>query len=129
MLVLDASAAVDLLLRTPRGRAVAAHVRAGEVIAPELLDVEVCSAIARLQRADSLTSAEADGAVQRLATLPVRRLAHAPLLPVVWRLRDRVRIADAFYVACARVTNSSLLTCDARLAAAPLPDLSVTLVR
>ena len=88
MLVLDASAAVDLLLRTPRGRAVAAHVRAGEVIAPEVLDVEVCSAIARLQRSDALTSAEADGAVQRMASLPVRRLAHAPLLPVVWRLRD-----------------------------------------
>jgi predicted nucleic acid-binding protein len=129
MLALDASAAVDLLLRTPRGHRVAQHLRSDDVTAPELLDVEVCSAVARLQRAGAVTEHEADDAVRRLATMPVRRLAHLALLPAAWPLRGRVRVADAFYVACAQLTSGALLTCDARLAAAPLPGVAVTVVR
>jgi predicted nucleic acid-binding protein len=129
MLVLDASAAVDLLLRSPRGRRVAEQLRSGDVAAPELIDVEVCSALARLQRGGAVTAVEADTAVRRLAAMPVRRLQHLLVLPVAWSLRDRVRVADAFYVACAHVTSGALVTCDARLAAAPLPGVPVTLVR
>lgn len=129
MLVLDASAAVDLLLRTPRGSRVAHHVRADDLVAPELLDVEVCSAVARLQRAGTVERTAADAAVRRLATLPVRRIPHRLLLTAAWALRDRVRVADAFYVACASMTAGTLLTCDARLSAASLPDVAVTVVR
>lgn len=129
MLVLDASAAVDLLLRTPRGRRVAEQVRSADVAAPELLDVEVCSAVARLQRAGAVARGAADDAVRRLAAMPVRRLPHLLLLPAAWQLRGRVRVTDAFYVACAQLTSGALLTCDARLAAAPVPGVAVTVVR
>ena len=129
MLVLDASAAVDLLVQTRRGQLVAQHLRGQDVTAPDLLDVEVCSAVARLERAGDLVQRDADSAIRRLSTMPVRRLPCVQLLPTAWRLRDRVRVADAFYVACASITGGVLLTCDARLAAAPLPGLSITLVR
>lgn len=129
MLVLDASAAVDLLLQTRRGQSVSRHVQSADLAAPDLLDVEVSSAVARLERAGDLERQDAQLAIRRLSTMPVRRLPAVQLLSTAWSLRDRVRIAEAFYVACATITGGALLTCDARLAAAPLPGLSITLVR
>lgn len=128
-LVLDASAAIELLLDTSLGRRVALHLPDNALIAPELLDVEVCSALARLERAQTLQSGEADALVEALAALPVDRLPHAVLMQHAWSLRGHVRVADAFYVSCARLTGSPLLTCDARLSRAELPGLSITLIQ
>lgn len=128
MLVLDASAAVELLLDTRRGRLVGRHLVKEEAVAPELLDVEVCSALARLQRSGLLTGPEADALVGELTELPVQRIPHEPLLRTAWSLRERVRLADAFYVACAPLVHAAVLTCDARLARAPLPGIRVTVV-
>lgn len=127
-LVLDASAAVELLLGTARGRRVADHLAGPDVLCPELLDVEVASATARLQRAGTLRREEADDVIARLALLPVERVPHALLLAPAWSLREGVRVADAFYVACAQITRSALLTCDARFARTPLGTVSVTVV-
>lgn len=129
MLVLDASAAVELLLDTRRGRRVAVHLLGAELAAPELLDVEVCSALARLQRAGSLTRDEADRLVLELIDLPVQRFPHAALVDLAWKWRDRVSVADAFYLACAPLAGGPVLTCDARLARAALPGISVTVVQ
>lgn len=127
-LVLDASAAVELLLRTARGERVVPHVEAAELVAPELLDAECLSAIARLERAGQVEAPDADAAVQALARMPVHRISHLALHAGVWQLRARVRVADAFYVACAQLLGATLVTCDARLAAASL-DVPVLLVR
>ena len=56
MIVLDASAAVELLLGTPVGARVAGLIESDALLAPELLDVEVVSAVARLVRAASCRS-------------------------------------------------------------------------
>lgn len=128
MLALDASAAVELLLDTARGRRVASHVIGPDLVCPELLDVEVASALARLERAGSVTRQEADTLAARLASLPVHRVGHGPLLGGAWLLRDSVRVADAFYVACAQLLDAALLTCDARLARATVPGLSLIVV-
>ena len=45
--VIDASAAVEYLLRTRLGRSVAGDIEHAFLIAPELLDVEVLSALRR----------------------------------------------------------------------------------
>ena len=128
MLVLDASAVVDLLLRNPRGLRVAQQLDDG-LVAPELLDVEVTSALARLVRADRVSEPEARSALGRLVRLPARRVSAAPLGPRVWELRESLRIADAFYVACAAMLGLPLLTTDARLGAAAVPGVTVTVVR
>lgn len=129
-LVLDASAAVDLLLRTPRGVRVAAHLaRDDDVVSPELLDVEVCSAVARLVRGRHVPAPDAVRAVERLRLIPMQRVTHRMLLARAWGLRESVRVADAFYVACAELVGGAVLTADARLARAPLPGVSVTLVQ
>lgn len=128
MVVLDASAAVDLLLRTPRGGRVAARLEGSDLCAPELFDVEVCSALARLQRAGEVAADDADDAVRRLATMPADRIPNAMVLARAWQLRARVRVTDAFYVGCAELMSAALVTADGRLARAALPGLTVTLV-
>ena len=71
MLILDASAAVDVLARTSRGRRVAEHMARDDVAMPELLDAEVLSALWRLVRAGELTESAATTATARLRTMPV----------------------------------------------------------
>ena len=128
MLVLDASAAVDLLLRNARGRRVADRLE-DALVAPDLLDVEVTSALARLVRAGSVTERDATQAVAGLLRLPARRISAALLVTLVWQLRENLRVADAFYVACAQTLGAALLTTDTRIGAASVPGVTVTVVR
>lgn len=128
--VIDASVLVDMLVGGPRGaRAEAIVAGFPSPVAPELLDVEVCSAIARLERSGELSPAEADAAVGRLGRFPVRRVSSALLAPAAWRHRGSLRVSDAFYVACAKRVGVPLITSDARLARAPVGPVTVTLVR
>lgn len=90
--------------------------------------VESSSALHRLVRARVLTGAEADVAVSLVAAMPVRLVTHELLLGEAWRLRHAVRMADAFYLACARRLDAPLLTSDARLARSGVPGVTVTLV-
>ena len=128
MIVLDASAAVELLAGSPVGRRVGSLLLADDVVAPELLDVEATSALARLVRAGAVTDEAASCRVRALHRMPVVRIPHRPLVERVWRLRDRVRINDAFYVACAELVDGSLLTTDARLGRAALSGVTITVV-
>ncbi|HUG49473.1 MAG TPA: type II toxin-antitoxin system VapC family toxin [Terrimesophilobacter sp.] len=115
-IVVDASAIVDVLVGSPRSAELTAVMRDKTLIAPELLDVEVCSALARLERASTLTRAQADEALGLYLELPVRRISHRNLRHQAWSLRHAVRIADAFYLACAIALDAPLLTLDRRLA-------------
>ncbi|MDP9444869.1 MAG: type II toxin-antitoxin system VapC family toxin [Actinomycetota bacterium] len=98
------------------------------MLAPELY-VETSSAVHRLVQSGALGHEEADGLMAALGLMPLRAIPHAMLLPLAWRWRERVRIADAFYVACAQLLGVPLLTSDARLGRADLPGVTVTVVR
>jgi predicted nucleic acid-binding protein len=128
VIVVDASAVVDALLGTARGRRVAAHLD-DALIAPDLLYVEVAWALARLLRAGSVEQREADHAIRGLVRMPVTSMSTSLLASRAWQLRERVRMTDAFYVACALAFGAPLLTTDARLGAAPLPGVTITVVR
>ena len=128
MIVVDASAVVDVLLAGELGRRVAGHLN-DSLVAPDLVYVEVSSAFARLVRAGSVDKSAAADAMRQLARLPVAPIGNSLLLSGAWRLRDRVRMSDAFYVACAIAFRAPLLTTDARLGAAALPGVTVTVVR
>lgn len=121
MIVLDASAAIELLLRSPVGVAVAARFAAdaGRPQAPHLLDAEVAQAFRRLVAAGHLGATRGRQALEDLATLPVERRAHRPLLGRAWELRANLTIYDGLYVALAESLGATLVTTDARLAAAP----------
>jgi predicted nucleic acid-binding protein len=121
VIVVDASAVVELLLVTTRGIAVRARIARPEesLHAPHLLDVEVAQVLRRYHLAGDLGTGRARQALADLADLPVIRYPHDVLLPRVWELRRNVTAYDAVYVALAEVLEAPLLTCDRRLRAAP----------
>lgn len=131
MIVLDASALVELLLGTARGRAVAARIADPGLglHAPHLVDVEVAQALRRYALEGDLDAAAAARALDDLRALDLERHAHEPLLDRVWELRQNLTAYDAVYVALAEVLDAPLLSCDARLARAPGVAQLVELVR
>lgn len=127
--VLDASALVEMALGSPKGERVSAALGDDALFAPELLDVEVASALARLERAGEIGPKLANAAQRRSTRFPAERVSHQLIRDSAWALRSSLRIADAFYVACAVLVEGVLVTTDSRLARAPLPVLTVSLVR
>jgi predicted nucleic acid-binding protein len=116
--VLDASVLVDLATRRRGWRAVAAGVAGRPLHAPAHVDVEVMSAIARLQRAGVLTVEEAAAALDRFAAAPLHRHELPPLVSGAWGRLGQLRVADALYVELASQLGMRVLTSDVRLARA-----------
>lgn len=131
MIVLDASAVVELLLNTATGQAVAKRMAdpAIGVHVPHLVDVEVVQALRRLASLGELTAVEAQTAIDDLRSLDLQRHAHEPLLGRVWALRRNLSAYDAVYVALAEVLDTTVVTCDGRLARAPRAAKRVELIR
>lgn len=118
MIVLDASALVELLLETAIGRKVALRIADPNVglHVPHLADVEVAQALRRYAREGDLNHAEARSALDDLRDLDLQRHSHEPLLDRAWELRDNISTYDAVYVALAEALDAVLLTCDSKLA-------------
>ncbi|MDQ3627847.1 MAG: type II toxin-antitoxin system VapC family toxin [Actinomycetota bacterium] len=128
MIVVDASALVDLLAGTRRSATVARSLGDSDVLfAPELLLVEVTSALWRLCRTGSLRAEVATQAVRQLIGMPVTLVPHRDLVAAAWARRESVRLADAYYLACAQMLRAPLVTTDARLARGPHVGVTVTL--
>lgn len=129
MIVLDASAALELLLNTPGGVTVRERVSDPNesLHAPHLLSVEVAQVLRRFAAKGWISGADANDAFRDLADLDVERYEHEPLLDRVWQLRGNVTAYDAVYLALAEVLGATLLTFDAKLAAAPGHEATVEL--
>ena len=121
MIVLDASALVELILDTPTGHLVAARIAdpAEGLHVPHLADIEVAQALRRYVREGELDVAAAEVALADFRALDLHRHAHEPLLDRVWDLRKNFTAYDAVYVALAEVLEGILLTCDRPLSRAP----------
>ena len=121
MIVVDASAVLEMLLNTETGRSLAERLLDPKetLAAPQLLDVEVLQVLRRYARTGSLDAMRGDQAVEDLSGLPLTRFPHGALSRRVWELRDNLTAYDAVYVALAEALDAPLLTRDRRLAAAP----------
>lgn len=118
--VLDASAAVEIALGTPRGLGLAATLSPDdEAVVPEHFYAEVASALRRMEAGGVLTPERARLALERILTLRVGRVGIFDLIRAAWELRQNLTIGDALYVAVARELNAPLVTADDRLARAP----------
>lgn len=118
MIVLDASAVVELLLDTAVGRRVGMLIDdpAMALHVPHLLDVEVTSVLRRYAREGLIEDAEAQAAIEVLLALDLQRHSHEGLLERAWALRKNVTVYDAMYVALAEALRATLVTCDGKLA-------------
>ena len=121
MIVLDASAVLELILNTEAGRRVAQEIASPEVSlhAPHLLDLEVTQALRGYVQGGVMSSSQGAQALIHLSQLNVERYGHADLLGRAWALRENLTAYDAVYIGLAEVLDAPLLTRDARLASAP----------
>jgi predicted nucleic acid-binding protein len=128
--VVDASVLVSFYAADePRRPQITARLSAGHALyAPAHLDAEIVSALRGLARGNPALANAVPGAVRHLAGFPIRRMPLAPLLERMWQLRDNVTPYDAAYVALAERLESSLITCDAKLAAVSAAGCSFDLI-
>lgn len=121
MIVLDASAVVELLLRSASARPLVDRMASEDASlhAPQFLGVEVVHVLRRLDAQARLPPGRAEEALGALLALDVTRHDHEPLLPRVWGLRHNLTAYDAVYVALAEALRAPLVTLDARLARVP----------
>lgn len=128
MIVLDASALVDIVVDRPARGAILDRLDQ-RIAAPSHQPAEVLSAVARLVRAGELSLAEARRAMTDVIDL--RQDLVAPDRSALWRaleLAERITVLDGLYVALAEARSCPVLTTDARLAGAS-PPCEVVLVQ
>lgn len=129
MLVVDASFVFRLLTTKGQTNSPAGlRVLGEELVAPELLDIEVISSMRNATFSGELPLDDAGRAVDDLRDLPVLRLSHGGLGARIWSLRDNVTPYDATYVALAEELDAKLLTVDGRLARATGPRCEIELI-
>jgi predicted nucleic acid-binding protein len=120
MIVLDASAAIDWLLQTPAGERIETRIfsRNESLHCPHLLDLEVAQVLRRLTREAVISGHRAQEAIHDLLDMKIARYPHFVFLPAIWQHRHNLSSYDSAYVVLARELQATLITRDARLAAA-----------
>ena len=130
MIVVDASVLASALSDdNDEGDHLRQCLRGQTVAAPELIDLEVLSVLGSGVRHGLLEERRARQAWTDLASAPLQRAPHRPLLPRAWELRDNLTTYDAAYVALAEVLGAILLTADSKLGNAPGIRCEVELVQ
>lgn len=121
MIVLDASAVIELLLRPGRHRALLNRVLdpGQSLVAPHVLDLEVTQVLRRYAAGREISAARAEAALGDYRDLRISRYPHTPLLSRIWGLESNCTAYDAAYIALAETLDCPLLTCDTALAVVP----------
>lgn len=126
-MVIDASAVVEVLMRSAEGLAVQRACGTNDLAAPECLDPEVVHALRGLERGGHFPTARLDSAVGDLRDSSITRVPHRTLIDDAWRLRHNLSAYDSMYVALARQLDCPLVTLDTGIVGAP--NLGVTLIK
>ncbi|MGH9356140.1 MAG: type II toxin-antitoxin system VapC family toxin [Terriglobia bacterium] len=97
MIVVDASAVLEVLLHTPLAESISGRFFDGREIlcAPHLLDIEVAQVLRRYCIAGELRSHRGWEALLDFGDFPITRYPHEPFLRRIWELRANVTAYDA----------------------------------
>jgi predicted nucleic acid-binding protein len=120
--VIDASAGVELLMRSEHGRVLDEKLdRNVEWWVPEHYFVEVMNVLRRTERTErhGPRRLRVAAAIHVLWSEDLIGASLRPLLVAAWVRRGHLTIGDAFYVALAEAVGATLVTADLRLAKAP----------
>lgn len=121
MIVLDASAVLEIVLATPAAPSVLARLSATSETfhAPHLLDLEILQVLRRYSATGEMTPARAEQALADYLDFPIVRYPHDVLATRIWELRNNLTAYDGAYVALAEALSAPLVTRDKKLAATP----------
>jgi predicted nucleic acid-binding protein len=131
VIVPDASAVGEVLLRTSTGRALASRLSRERLVAPEVLDVEVASLLRRALSAGRLSTEAARERLRVLEAWPIRRVGLRTIVGDTQPFWANVSVHDACYVVVAQAFDATILTVDGKLARAqrlgvPVENVTVT---
>jgi len=127
VIVIDASVLANVVGDDgPDGRRARRELRAaGNLAAPDLVDVETVAVLRKRWLAGSISEGRFAAAVRDLEDLDVDRYPVLRFMRRAWELRANVTPYDATYVALAETLNCELWTADQRLAKASGPACSI----
>ncbi len=118
--MIDASAASEILLKSPAGERLLDRLEDGaQAHAPHLIDVEIAHVLRRHVLRDTFGAGRAAAFLTLWRQLDIERHPHENLLERIWGWRNNLTAYDATYVALAEALGQPLITADRRLAAAP----------
>jgi predicted nucleic acid-binding protein len=120
VIVTDASAIVELLVAEDgaRGRIEDVLREGASLEAPDVITLEVLSALTGLARRGRLQRSDRDAMIASYLELPITQHLTHPFVHRIAALAVRHSVYDAAYVALAEAFDAPLLTTDARLARA-----------
>ena len=131
MIVVDASVLANVIGDDGSdGRRARHEVRsAGEMSAPDLVDVETLAVLRKRWLAGTISERRFAAALDDLDAIELDRYPTLLLVRRGFDLRANVTAYDAMYVALAEALRCELLTSDRRLAAAPGPRCVIRLLQ
>jgi predicted nucleic acid-binding protein len=131
LIVVDASVLANVIADDGAdGRRARGEIRAaGQVAAPDLVDVEAVAVLRKRWLAGAITESRFEAAIADLEQLGISRYPTLPLMRRAFELRANVTAYDASYVALAELLGCELLTGDGRLAGAWGPGCAIRLLR
>jgi len=116
VIVADASAIAEVLLRRPLAPAVQQSLAEEDVRVPGHFRVEVLSVLRRFNLRGDMTDEAAVRALRVLRRLRAPAYPTSLLQDEIWALRHRLTTYDAAYLALAQRLDAPLVTLDAGLA-------------
>lgn len=129
MIVPDASVVVEVLKRSASGVALSKRFATEELIAPDLIDVEVASALRRSWLRGDMTDEDVRSTMDILLGLRIRRVPDRVLVRASTAWWNNVTAYDAMYLAAAVLFDATVVTVDGPLSRAPITDVVIENVR
>jgi predicted nucleic acid-binding protein len=115
MIVIDASAVLEILSRTSKGLELEDALLYRDLHAPHVIDLEVLNAVRRWERTGVVGAGEAVDILSAFLAIGVTRYPHTPLVDPIWALRNDLTADDAAYLALAKALDAELVTMDSGL--------------
>ncbi len=129
MIVVDASVIVTAISDDgDDGDRARERLHGERLVAPYMIDLEVASALRRLDAAGNFVEGRARLALEDLRLLRMDRVPHEPLLVRCWELRNNLTVYDGAYIALAEMLEVVFLTADLKLAGASGPTCEIEVI-